>query len=178
MAATLLVVGGDPFGDLRADILDAVGLIDDLGVAKGQAAGMAEAVIREVAGTAAGADLDRAGWQAGLGGDLSGVAEREDCPDHTVGSPFVVDEAPGSELGEGKEPWPLEEGLASVARAVGYVRQERQAREVVAGQEPLGCKVPVRVEVAGAGARVGREQVDLVLRLSLADPRHPLFGGR
>ena len=177
MPAALFVVGGDPFGDLGTDILDPVGLIDDLGVAKRQVAGMAETVIREVTGTAPGADLDRAGWQAGLGGDLSGVAERKDCPDHTVGAPFVVDEAPRAELGQGKEPGSLEEGLAPVADAVWDVCQKRQSREVVAGQEPLGCKVPVRVEVAGAGARVGSEKVDLVLRLSLADPRHPLLGG-
>ena len=87
----------------------------------------------------------------------------------------MVDEAARTELGQREEARTLEVGLppptVPTRRDVG---EQRQPREVVAGQEALGGEIAVGVEVAGERGRPALEQVDLVHRLRVAGLRRPL----
>ena len=89
-----------------------------------------------------------------LGADLPGrVGWQLDAVDLVPGA-LVVDEGPRAELPDCQEPGPLHVvALAPHAPAAGDIGGDGQPRERVAGQEPLGGEVPVRVEV-GADVHV------------------------
>jgi hypothetical protein len=74
----------------------------------------------------------------------------------------VVDHRAGSELGDADEPGALDVIAFAAAVQAGDIGGQRQPRERVAGQEPLGGEVAVGVEVRleVVGVLVG-QQVEL-----------------
>src|ERR1700729_797873 len=78
------------------------------------------------------------------------VARREADPVDLVAGALVVDECSRAEFADGEEPGALEVvALAVACPALGRDKCcKRQPGERVAGQEPLGGEVAVRVEVA------------------------------
>ena len=96
-----------------------------------------------------------------------------------VARALVVDQGARAELGDGQETRARHELVASLAlAAAGHIRRERQAREVVAGQEALRGEVAVGVEVAFVDAFGLGEQADLAFRLRAQPARVVALGLR
>ncbi len=95
----------------------------------------------------------------------------------------MVDERTGAELPDREEPGTLQVVAVGVAAVAGPrdVRGQREPREAVARQEPLGGQIAVRIEVAHHRLAVGRavqQQVRLGLRLASAGAGPALLAGR
>ena len=161
LALALFVVRGDVLRRMGGDVLDPVRVADHLGVAERLSAGVAHRqVVAEVARAAARADAHRPGGQSRVGRRRLPVTEREQRPHDPVGAPLVVDEAARAELGQRKEARSLEVRLPpATVPASRDVREQRQPREVVSGQEALGGEIAVRVEVARKRGGSALEQV-------------------
>ena len=147
LPAALLVVGGDPLGGDGLDLLDAVGVADHARVAERLAAGVAEVGARVgMGGPAFFADVERRRGQ--FAGVRPLVAALQDHPAHPMASAFVVDEAVRPELGDADEARALDRRPPRRPAAPGRnERDQGQAREVVARQEPFGREVAVGVEI-------------------------------
>ena len=176
LALAFFVVRGDVLGRIRGNVLDAVRVAHDLGVAERLSAGVAHRpIVAEVTRAAARTDSHRPGGQPRVGRRRLPVTEREQRSHDPVGAPLVVDEAARTELGKREEARALEVRLPSTAvPARRDVREERQSREVVPGQEALRGEVAVGIEVARSRVRPALEQVELVHRLRVPGLRRPL----
>ncbi len=102
--------------------------------------------------------------------DVVGAEVEIDLVD-PVARALVVDQRARAELGDGQEARARDELVAALALAPArHVGRERQAREVVAGQEALRREVAVGVEIALVDALGLGEQADLALRLGAQAP--------
>ena len=176
LALAFFVVRGDVLGRIRGNVLDAVRVAHDLGVAKRLSAGVAHRpIVAEVTCAAVRTDSHRPGGQPRVGRCRIPVTEREQGSNDPIGAPLVVDEAARTELGKRKETRALEVCLASTTLPTRRdVREERQSREVVPGQEALRGEVAVGIEVARSRVRPALEQLELVHRLRVPGLRCPL----
>ena len=64
-----------------------------------------------------------------------------------VARPFVVDHRARAEFGDGKEPRSRKELVSLLGTPSWNIRRQRQAREVVPGQEALTGEVAIAVEI-------------------------------
>ena len=75
------------------------------------------------------------------------LAERQDRFVDEVARPFVIGDGARAEFSDGKEPRPRKEFVPLLSTPAWNVRRERQAWEVVPGQETLTGKVAIAVEI-------------------------------
>src|SRR5208282_5241117 len=124
--------------------------------------GMAEVGARiDVGGAAALANVERRRREFAV---LPLVAALEDDPSHAMAAAFVVDEAVRTEFADADEPCPLDGRAARRSAASrGNECDQRQAREVVARQEPFGGEVAVGVEIRLLVLAAAAQQVHLLL---------------
>jgi hypothetical protein len=80
----------------------------------------------------------------------------------------VIQDVARPKFSEAEEPRPFD-GVRLIAR--GDRRPKRQAREVVARDEPLAREVPVRVELGVGGGPLVQQEFDLAQGLALASLR-------
>jgi hypothetical protein len=158
----LFFVRGDPVAAAGDDVAHAEEVLVD--VTGERVAGGAT-----IRGEGARYGLDRAAGAAAEGSGaqtiraaLLSLGAEDDLVDLEARS-FVVDDRAGSELGDGEEARAREELVvgAAAAASAGQVGREREAREVVAGEETFAGEVAVGVEV-GVELSLGRgEQIEL-----------------
>ena len=143
-ALPLLLVAGDALGELQADVLQVDEVVDPRRAVEGGAAAVADlgqvVALLEVGVAALRAALHRGGHQIVRRLDVVGAEVEIDLVD-AVACALVVDERARAELGDRQEARARDELVAALALAPARdVGRERQAREVVAGQEALAAK--------------------------------------
>ena len=93
----------------------------------------------------------------------------------TICPSFVVDQAAGSELGEGEEARPLKVGTFGVAvTATGDECRQRQTREVVSRQKRFRCQIAVGIKIARETVRTALQKIEPVSYTHLTLPTSDL----